>query len=85
MKLFFEQPILDSPYLPPTRHHALSDDGQPLDLPPVEGRRRSQLITPIPAAKKQRGRSTQQELGLGLERDEGQAYNPIPIMRFGST
>ena len=45
---FFEQPILNSPYEPPTRHHALDKEGQPLDLPPVAGRRRSELITPVP-------------------------------------
>jgi superfamily I DNA/RNA helicase len=45
---FFERPILNSPYEVPRLHHALDKDGQPLDLPPVEGRRRSELITPVP-------------------------------------
>jgi type III restriction enzyme len=49
---FYDHPILNSPYAPPSRHHALDDDGQPLDLPPVDGRRRSKLITPVPRAKK---------------------------------
>src|SRR5215213_7641739 len=51
---FFDQPILNSPYEAPSRHHALDDDGQPLDLPPVDGRRRSKLITPVPKPKKTR-------------------------------
>ena len=45
---FYEQPILNSPYEEPTRHHALDDEGQPTDEPPVSGRRRSELITPVP-------------------------------------
>ena len=56
---FYDQPILNSPYSPPSRHHALDDDGQPLDLPPVDGRRRSKLITPVPRAKK-RGKKAEQ-------------------------
>ena len=31
---FFEQPILNSPYDEPTRHHSLDAEGQPLDEPP---------------------------------------------------
>ncbi len=56
---FYDQPILNSPYGVPTRHHALDDDGQPLDLPAVDGRRRSKLITPVPRAKK-RGKKVEQ-------------------------
>ena len=43
---FFEQPILNSPYEVPTRHHDLDEDGQPTDGPPREGWCRSELITP---------------------------------------
>jgi type III restriction enzyme len=32
-KPFYEQPVLNSPYYVPTRHHALGPDGQPLDDP----------------------------------------------------
>ena len=45
---FFEQPVLNSPYEAPRLHHALDENGQPLDVPPVEGRRRSEIITPVP-------------------------------------
>ncbi len=82
-KPFYEQPILNSPYGRPSRHHALDAEGQPLDLPPVEGRRRSSLITPVPKAKKQRGRPKQGALSLGDPRalsTEEQAYNPTPII-----
>jgi type III restriction enzyme len=72
---FFEQPILNSPYAEPTRHHALGTAGQPLDVPPVEGRRPSELISPVPPAKKQSKKSKQTELALFAEEDEeGQGY-----------
>jgi type III restriction enzyme len=51
---FFDQPILNSPYLPPTRHHPLDSEGQPLDGPPVERRRPSELITPVPKPRKKK-------------------------------
>jgi type III restriction enzyme len=70
---FFENPILNSPYEEPRRHHALGDDGQPLNLPPREGRRRSELISPVPPAKKQKKRDTQADFLLE-EDEEGQAY-----------
>jgi type III restriction enzyme len=67
---FFEHPILNSPYEPPTRHHALDDKGQPLNTPPVEGRRRSALISPVPAPKKQGKKAKQAELFQELLADE---------------
>ena len=82
-KPFYEEPILNSPYTIPTRHHALDDDGQPLDLPPIEGRRRSSLITPVPKAKKQKGKAKQASLGLGDPDDlttAEQAYG-FPVWR----
>ena len=39
---FFEQPILNSPYEEPARHHPLDAEGQPLNEPPREGRRKSE-------------------------------------------
>ena len=56
---FFDHPILNSPYAAPTRHHALDADGQPLDVPPVSGRRRSELITPVPKPRKKQRNSGQ--------------------------
>lgn len=82
-KPFFEQPILNSPYDVPSLHHALDGEGQPLDQPPIQGRRRSSLITPVPKSKKQKGKGKQATLGLGdgagLSSAE-QAYNPTPII-----
>jgi type III restriction enzyme len=80
---FFDQPILNSPYELPTRHHALDGEGQPLDLPPVAGRRRSELITPVPKARKKQGKGEQASFVLsdpnGLSTAE-QEYNPTPII-----
>jgi hypothetical protein len=64
---FFERPILNSPYDAPKLHHALDADGQPLDVPPVEGRRRSELITPVPKPGKQKAKPEQGKLVFGDE------------------
>ena len=80
---FFERPILNSPYEPPKLHHALDAEGQPLDVPPVEGRRKSELITPVPKPRKRKGGAKQGELGLGSELGPStpeQEYNPTPII-----
>lgn len=82
---FFEQPILNSPYEVPTRHHALDNDGQPLDQPPVEGRRRSELITPVPKPRKQQKKAGKDQASFVLPDKEGlstaeQEYNPTPII-----
>jgi type III restriction enzyme len=53
---FFERPILNSPYEIPKLHHALDEDGQPLEQPPVGGRRRSELITPVPKPRKRKSK-----------------------------
>ena len=80
---FFEQPVLNSPYEAPRLHHALDDHGQPIDLPPVEGRRRSEIITPVPMPRMQSARSRQVAFAFG-DRDDASAaeqeYNPTPII-----
>jgi type III restriction enzyme len=48
--LFFEQPILNSPYACPVRHWELDEHGQPTQRI-VETRRRAEFITPIPKPK----------------------------------
>ena len=50
---FFEHPILNSPYAYPGRHWELDADGQPTNRL-IESRRRSDLITPVPKAKKRK-------------------------------
>jgi type III restriction enzyme len=82
-KPFFEQPILNSPYAVPTRHHALDADGQPLDLPPIEGRRGPRYVAPVPPPRKQKGKGKQASLALGDPANlstDAQAYNPSPII-----
>lgn len=83
---FYEKPILNSPYKEPAYHHALDQDGQPTDQPPITGRRRSELITPVPKPRKkkrQKADATQASLGLassdGISTEE-QEYNPTPII-----
>jgi type III restriction enzyme len=60
---FFEKPILNSPYEEPQRHWELDKAGQPTQQI-VDKRRASELITPIPRAKRQ-GVGEQSSLLLG--------------------
>lgn len=80
---FFDRPILNSPYVPPRLHHALDEDGQPLDVPPLAGRRESKFITPVPKPRKRQKKAGQQgfvfEDEAGISSDE-QEYNPTPII-----
>ena len=83
---FFERPILNSPYKPPQWHHHLDADGQPTDNPPIAGRRRSELITPVPKPKKKKGakKAAEQDAFVftdaeGLTTAEVE-YNPTPII-----
>lgn len=82
---FFEQPILNSPYAEPTRHHPLDDEGQPLNEPPRDGRRKSELITPVPRPRKKKRNSAKDQSKLDFAGDDGlttdeQAYDPTPII-----
>ena len=83
---FFEQPILNSPYEPPRFHHHLDADGQPTDRPPVAGRRRSELITPVPKPKKKKGKAAPaDQAGFVFADQQGLTtaeveYNPTPII-----
>lgn len=82
-KSFFEKPILNSPYEVPKLHHALDEDGQPLDVPPVEGRRRSELITPVPKPRKKKNKPKQDRFVFGDDKGLStaeQEYNPTPII-----
>ena len=78
--LFFERPILNSPYAVPSRHWELDPDGQPTNRI-LELRRDSKLITPVPKPKKRR----RQEPEFVLDATDGlstaeQEYNPTPII-----
>lgn len=82
---FYEKPILNSPYEEPKYHHDLDDEGQPTDNPPASGRRRSELITPVPKPRKKRKSADSKQANLGLYSGDGissdeQEYNPTPII-----
>jgi type III restriction enzyme len=80
--LFFEKPILNSPYDMPIRHWELDPSGQPTQLV-AETRRRAEFITPIPKPRKQKGAAKQDSLvfdeGLGLSTQE-QRYDHTAII-----
>lgn len=74
---FFNSPILNSPYEEPVRHWELDDAGQPTSVI-VPYRRKSALVSPIPKAKKVRGKAAVQP---DLLADElGQEYNPTEVI-----
>ena len=54
-KLFFEKPILNSPYDYPSQHWELDKTGQPTQKV-VAARRRAEFITPIPKPKKRKAK-----------------------------
>lgn len=75
--LFFDHPILNSPYDYPKRHWELDPNGQPT-LHIFESRRKAEFITPIPKPKKQK--ATQKQLSFVLDEgkglsDENQQYD----------
>ncbi|MDD5414014.1 MAG: hypothetical protein PHH96_04255, partial [Smithellaceae bacterium] len=67
--IFFEKPILNSPYEYPRRHWELDAQGQPTQKI-KETRRRAEYITPIPKPKKRKDAGSQQDIvfdeGKGL-------------------
>lgn len=81
---FFDQPILNSPYLYPRRHWELDAEGQPTQKI-SESRRPASFITPIPKPKLQSGRTRRNAAApdaptLGLDEGRGlstaeQAYD----------
>ncbi len=83
---FFEQPILNSPYSEPSRHHDLDEDGQPTDQPPNVGRRPFSRLSPVPKPKKRRSKNTNDgQQDLALYADDGistveQEYNQTQVI-----
>lgn len=73
---FFQSPILNSPYEEPGRHWELDGNGQPTSVI-VSRRRPSALVSPIPKARKVRGKAMQADL---LADDTGQEYNPTEVV-----
>jgi type III restriction enzyme len=80
--IFFEKPILNSPYEYPLLHWELDDQGQPTQKI-IEKRRRAEFITPIPKPKKRKAAAVQADLvfdeGKGLSTQQ-QQYDPTPII-----
>ncbi len=79
---FFDRPILNSPYEQPDRHWELDRSGQPTNRI-VESRRPAEFITPIPKAKKRRGKQAQEELGFRDDRalsSDDQRYETMSIV-----
>ena len=67
--LFFEQPVLNSPYECPSRYWELDDTGQPTQQI-IESRRQAEFITPIPKPKKRKG-SSEEQAALVFDEGEG--------------
>ncbi len=80
--LFFERPILNSPYEYPTRYWELDGQGQPTQKI-IESRRPAEFITPIPKPRKRKGPVVEQQLvldeGRGLS-TEDQQYDPTSVI-----
>ena len=80
---FFDKPILNSPYVCPSRHWELDETGQPTQEI-IESRRPAEFITPIPKPKRQRGSAVEQvlvfdEAAEGIETG-GQQYDLMAII-----
>jgi type III restriction enzyme len=73
---FFQSPILNTPYAEPGRHWELDEGGQPTSII-VPRRRQSALVSPIPKARKVRGKPIQADL---LADEGGQEYNPTEVI-----
>ncbi|NQT60098.1 MAG: DEAD/DEAH box helicase family protein [Bacteroidetes bacterium] len=80
--VFFDHPILNSPYEYPKRHWQLDEQGQPTQKID-ELRRRAEFITPIPKPRKRKDSVFQNEIifdeGKGLSSKE-QQYDPTSII-----
>ncbi|CAM5320236.1 BPTD_3080 family restriction endonuclease [Eoetvoesiella caeni] len=61
--LFFEHPVINSPYDYPVQHWELDDQGQPTQQK-IDSRRLPRFITPIPKPKQQSGKLVQASLIL---------------------
>ena len=80
---FFDHPILNSPYLEPTRHWELDAQGQP-NQKTLEYRRKASFFTPIPKPKKRKRSPDEQaafvfDEGKGLSTEQ-QQYDATSII-----
>lgn len=72
---FFEDPILNSPYERPGQHWELGKSGQPTNII-IPQRRRSDLVSPIPPSKKNKGKGDV-DTSLFADGNDSERYNPI--------
>ncbi|KAA0231730.1 restriction endonuclease [candidate division KSB1 bacterium] len=80
--LFFERPILNSPYELPVKHWELDAQGQPTQQI-IDTRRAAEYITPIPKPRKRKAPKEQEQMifdeGKGLS-TQAQQYDPTPVI-----
>lgn len=79
--LFFEKPILNSPYDYPSQHWELDDTGQPTQKI-ISARRTAEFVTPIPKPKKRNTKDKDAQVDLDLANevsDELQQYHSAII------
>lgn len=79
--LFFEKPILNSPYDYPSQHWELDDTGQPTQKV-ISARRTAEFVTPIPKPKKRKTKDKDAQVDLDLANevsDELQQYHSAII------
>ncbi|RIK54389.1 restriction endonuclease, partial [candidate division KSB1 bacterium] len=80
--LFFEHPILNSPYELPVKHWELDAQGQPTQQI-LASRRAAEYITPIPKPRKRKAPKEQEQMifdeGRGLS-TQAQQYDPTPVI-----
>lgn len=77
--LFFERPILNSPYEYPARHWELGEDKQPTQRI-AENRRRADFVMPIPAPKKRKGADKQTALLFDDRSTQEQQYDHTAVI-----
>ncbi|HLB48726.1 MAG TPA: DEAD/DEAH box helicase family protein [Anaerolineales bacterium] len=82
--LFFEKPVLNSPYAYPTQHWELDADGQPTQQI-IEKRRRADFITPIPKPRKRKDKGAAKQEALVFDEGKGlstreQQYDPTAVI-----
>ena len=82
-ELFFERPILNSPYERPSRHWELDETGQPTQKV-IDSRRQAEFITPIPKPRKRKGSAEQARLVFDEKAQklgtDGQQYDLTAII-----
>ena len=62
--LFFEKPILNSPYEYPLKHWESDEQGQPTQAI-IQRRRRTEFFAPVPKPQKRKDSPKQLSLSLG--------------------